>query len=212
MIRFPFLISSEIHLPYDSPCVLYHIHVSPQSFQMSSRHFGVMLSGAILPADPWDLTWSSPVCTIYYIVVHSGVCYTFSCRLYIGSHIVTITAVIEVFLTHPVVSFTFSNPVYGSSSAVCWMCKVIFHLPRCWIKVPFCGVMVLIASFRSALYWPPSLLNLHSKDILCWCVVDFRYSVFSHITSPVVMHANYHTLAHIQNLLMQLSSYLFLSI
>ena len=78
----------------------------------------------------------------------------------------------------------------------------IVNLPRGRIKVPVCDMMVLIASFHIALSWPLSLENNHSKELVCGCFIDFRYSVSNRIPSPVVMHYS-----HIQKQLIHLSSF-----
>ena len=54
--RVPFIIDYIIHAPYYIYSVFYHIHVSPYSLHMSSKHFGVMLSGTILNTAPWYIT------------------------------------------------------------------------------------------------------------------------------------------------------------
>ena len=58
-------------------------------------------------------------------------------------------------------------------------------------------VIVLIVSFHSDLYLPTGIMNIHSKEILCGCVLDFRHSVFSCIAPPVEMHAKEYTIYHI---------------
>ena len=73
VIRVPFLNACAIHAPTDSPSVFYRTYVSLQYFHMYYRHFGVLLYREILPAAPWQLTWRSPVFSIYSIIIHSGI-------------------------------------------------------------------------------------------------------------------------------------------
>ena len=137
MSRVPFIIASAIHFPSDSTYLFPHIHVSPHYLHFYSRYFGVIWSGEILPAVPWYFTWSSPVCSIDTIIVNSGGCYTCACSILVGSHLVLITYIQEVYLSLPFVSFIYSNTVDGVSSAICLSCPVLFYLPRGRIKVQF---------------------------------------------------------------------------
>ena len=68
-------------------------------------------------------------------------------------------------------------------------------------------VMVLIDYFHCDLSWRPNLVNGHSKDLLCGCVIAFRYSVSNYIAWPIVMHDNDYTLASIWKKLIQLSKF-----
>ena len=112
-----------------------------------------------------------------------------------------------MYLTQTVVSFTYINPVAGASSNICWMCPVCFHFPIGHIKVPFCDVVGIIAYYHSALSWPPSILAVNSKDLLCGYVIAFGSSVFSRIPYAVVMPENQYALANIWKCLIKLSSF-----
>ena len=76
IIRVPFIIDSSLNASSDNHSLLSHIHVYPLFFHMSYRNYVVLLSGSILPFAPWYLTWSSLVCSIYSIIVHSRGCST----------------------------------------------------------------------------------------------------------------------------------------
>ena len=77
------------------------------------------------------------------------------------------------------------------------MCAVIINFPRGLIKIYFFDVIIIIAYFYSALSLPPSIVTIKNKDILNGFVVDFRFYVFIHIASLVVMHAKEYIFAHI---------------
>ena len=81
----PLIISTAIYAPSGSPYIFYHIHLSLHSFHMSYGHFEVLLSGEILPHDPWHLKFSSTVCYIDAIIVNSVGCYTCAFLLLFGS-------------------------------------------------------------------------------------------------------------------------------
>ena len=105
-IRVIFIIDYEIHASSDSHSILSYIYVSTHYFHMSSSHYGVLFSGAILSDAPWYLTWSSIVCSIDSIIIHSNGWFTCFCHLYFVSNLVLLTDIWEVYIAQPVVSFT----------------------------------------------------------------------------------------------------------
>ena len=121
IIIVPFLIASESYDLYDSPYVLYHIHVSLHSFHMSSRHCGCLLSGSIIPSSHWYLTGSSSVCSNDAIIIHSDGCYTCVCCIMVVPYLVLLNYFSWAYLPHTVASFTHIN-IFLVPVAICAQC------------------------------------------------------------------------------------------